>query len=174
MHRFILAVCFATTLLTTSVASGQPLGEFLLAEPKLEKALAAESDLPQIQTSSVVKEQNPWIAFGLSALVTGGGQYYNGQYGKGTIQFVSASVGLGVLYVALEDDYKLYGETIDPDEDNGVGTIGALVFLGSAIWSMVDAPVTANRINREARQASLQFSPMVKDDLTGASLTLKF
>lgn len=174
MHRFYLALCFATALLTTTHATGQHLGGFLLANPDPSKALNMETALLPNPQSSDVEVKNPWIAFGLSALITGGGQYYNGQYGKGTIQFVAASVGFGVFYAALEDDYKLFGETIDPDEDNDAGAIGALVFLGSAIWSMIDAPVSANRINQQARQASLQFNPMIKDDLTGVSLTLRF
>ena len=175
MSRLFLSIGVSIFILTASQASAQRAGDFLLAEPQPGiAALASDEAMSPFPQASNFQEKNPWIAFGLSALITGGGQYYNGHYGKGTVQFVVAAAGLGVFLAAEEDDYKLFGERYDPDDDNDRGAIGALVFLGSAIWSMVDAPISANNINRQLRQTSFQIHPVVKDDLTGASLTFRF
>ena len=164
MYRFVLSVSIAITLSVTSYASGQRPGDFLMTNPYPEMVLAFEDAMPPMPQSTDVQEKNPWLAFGLSFLVTGVGQWYNGHYAKGTIQLVTATTG-AVAFLS------------DSDDDNNVGNvgeIGALVWLGSVVWSLVDAPVSANRINRQARQTSLQINPMVKDDLVGAGLTLKF
>ena len=146
-----------------------------MANTQPEMVLAFEEAMPPIPQSTVVQEKNPWLAFGLSFSVPGLGQYYNGHNAKGTVQIVAATAGAVVMFSALEDDVKLInGDTIDPDDDNNVSAIGALVYLSSFIWSVVDAPMSANRINDQAPQASLQVNPVVKDDLVGASLTLKF
>lgn len=175
MNRLFLSIGVLIIVMSSSQASAQRGGDFLLAEPHTGNvALASDEAIPPLPQASNIQEKNPWIAFGLSALITGGGQYYNGHYGKGTVQFVAAAAGLGVFLAAEEDDYKLFGERFDPDDDNNRGAIGALVFLGSAIWSMVDAPISANNINHQLQQASLQIHPVVMDDLTGVSLTLRF
>ena len=175
MNRLFLSIGVSIIIVSASQASAQRGGDFLMAEPQPgNAALVTEEAIPPLPQVSNIQEKNPWLAFGLSALITGGGQYYNGHYGKGTVQFVAAAAGLGIFLAAEEDDFKVFGENFDPDDDNDRGAIGALVFLGSAIWSMVDAPISANNINRQLRQASLQINPVVKDDLTGVSLTFRF
>lgn len=164
MYRFALTVCIGLTLSVTSYASGQRTGDFLMADPHPERVLAFEEAMPPVPQSTEVQEKSPWLAFGLSFLVTGAGQWYNGHYAKGTVQLVAASTGAVTLVLDANDD----------DEIGTAGGIGAVVWVGSVVWSLVDAPMSANSINRQARQTSLQINPTVKDDLVGASLTLKF
>lgn len=119
---------------------------------------------PHASGQQQVQEKDPWIAFLLSAVITGSGQVYNGQVGKGVIQFSGLVVGLGL---AISEDDK-------GREDSDRALIGAGLFLSSFLWSVIDAPMTANRINREANRTTLQINPVIRGDLVGANLTLKF
>ena len=38
------------------------------------------------------QKRDPWIAFGLSFILPGGGQVYNKHYGKGAVLFTSATI----------------------------------------------------------------------------------
>ena len=164
MFRVSLSVCMTVVLLATSQASGQRPGGFLLADSNPSNAIEEPEAMPLVPQSISVKEKDPWIAFLLSAVIVGSGQVYNEQVGKGVLQFTGAVTGLALL---ISEDEK-------GREDSDKALIGACVWLGSFMWSVIDAPVTANRINREARQTSLQIYPVIRNDLAGASLTFKF
>ncbi len=134
------------------------------------------------------KKKNPWIAFGLSALITGGGQFYNGQHGKGAAQLGGVILGIGLMSSAFEDDYEnRYGALVDPDDDDGKGAFGFLLCFGSYIWSIVDAPISANSINWQSQRpsyghlielggsrATLGVDPVVSHNNLGTRLTLHF
>ena len=76
--------------------------------------------------------KNPYLACGLSALLPGMGQFYNGQIGK------------GALHLAL-----LLGSFVAAGEYRGIPEeVGLAGMFGTYIWSMIDAPVTANAINQ--------------------------
>lgn len=126
---------------------------------------------PIPQEQEQVEEKNPWHAFGLSVLITGGGQWYNEQYGKGLAQFGIAVAGAGVMLAALEDNTN----NIDVDDDDTLGGVGAMMWLGAIVWSLVDAPMSANAINKERREsARFQINPFVGNRTVGAQLTLRF
>lgn len=111
---------------------------------------------PQVSAQQQEQVKDPWVSFLLSAVVVGGGQVYNDQVGKGVVQFTGAAFGLGLAL-----------QSTDP-------LPGAALFLGCHLWSLIDAPMTANRINREARQSALYINPVIREDLVGASLTYRF
>ena len=135
-----------------------------------------------------VQEKNPWLAFGLSALITGGGQFYNGQHSKGVAQLGGGILGIGLMVSAIEDDYETaYGDLIDPDDDDGKAVLGLLLWFGSSLWSMIDAPISANSINQQNQQpsyghlielggsrATLGVDPDVSHKNLGTRLTLHF
>ena len=94
------------------------------------------------------RTKNPYLAGGLSALLPGMGQFYNGQKSKGALHLV---LWLGSAFAAAG-----WPEII-PEE---VGQVGR---WGSWIWSVVDAPLSAKAINEDRVGVSVGLStrPMV-------------
>ena len=72
----------------------------------------------------------------------------------------------------------------DYDGDDGRGGLGALLFIGVRLWSIIDAPIAANKINNEnqhghllefgGRQVALEVNPMVLPNGGGARMMLHF
>ena len=133
------------------------------------------------------KKKNPWIAGGLSLLIPGTGQIYNDQLGKVAIQSGAAIVVLGLLISGMEDDSKIYGRRIDPDDDEWKVTLGISLWSGVQAWSVVDAYLSANKINEQNQQPSyghmieiggsrttLGVDPVVSHKNLGTRLTLHF
>lgn len=107
--------------------------------------------------------RSPGMAFLFSFLAPGGGQYYNRQYGKGAAM---SALWLGGIITAAtappywrHEDYYYYDDS-NPNEPYGYydyygyyepspqRTIGHAVWMSSWVWSMIDAPISAARINR--------------------------
>ena len=186
MFRFMLSVCIAATLAMATQAEGQRPGAFLLSDSQ-----PAEEPVPLVPQSTEMKEKNPWAAFFFSMLIPGGGQFYNDEGSKGLLMLTGAAAGFGIMIYGFSDTQEELVSSITESvtsttrsrqfsshyEESGneaVITIGALVYLASSTWSLIDAPISATRINREARQASLQINPLVAPDFAGASLSLRF
>ena len=97
--------------------------------------------------------KNPSLAWMLSFLVPGVGQFYNGDVGKG-IGFLAANVaGYSVMIIGLSQTATVtyYGDYYDYDvsEPNAAMVIGgAAAVLGSWIWAQIDAPKSAKKKNR--------------------------
>ena len=123
----------------------------------------------------VIKKQ-PGKAFLLSFFLPGLGQYYNGDWEKGVIQ-QSLAVGGTILFLTegLGDDW------------NNFYTIWAPIGLGIAatgsIWSIIDAPISARRINRQYTvnsgkkldlYANCKFDGLSIDPMVTINLTLHF
>ncbi|MCY3771031.1 MAG: hypothetical protein OXG98_03280, partial [Gemmatimonadetes bacterium] len=161
---------------------------FLLTDrPETDVMAFSDQVIPTIPQSTEVNEKNPWAAFFLSWLIPGGGQFYNGENTKGGLMLLGAATGVGILVYGVNDKKEESSGSItqtpgsttfhfryEERSNETAINIGAAVLVGSVIWSIIDAPISANRINRELRQASLQINPVVADDLAGVSLTLKF
>ena len=111
---------------------------------------------------------------------------YNGELNKGILHFLIVVSGYTLFYFAFEDDVT-YSEksfhngieinttaSADIDNDNGRGVIGFLVGFGTHIWSIVDAPLSANRINRRNESVRFSASPLMKSNRAGAMLTLRW
>ena len=152
-----------------------------------EIAKMSKEPVMGMQGQIVAKKKNPWLAFGLSALTTGGGQFYNGQHGKGVAQLGGAILGIGIMVSGLEDDYEIYGNLVDPDDDDEKVAFGLLLWFGCSLWSMIDAPISANSINQQNQQLSyghlielggsrttLGVDPVVSHKNLGTRLTLHF
>lgn len=91
-----------------------------------------------------VAEKSPGTAMGLSFLVTGLGQFYNGESSKGVLHLVVGAVAAGTMLAGVEDCYAY------DDFDCSTFTIGALGVVGTKIWTMWDAYDSAKRINESA------------------------
>ncbi len=119
-----------------------------LVEPNLVKEVRAS-----LVVLEVPGKKNAGMAFALSALLPGLGQYYNGEPLKGVIQealffggfVVAASAGIG--------DQKIF-DPVRNDSTNKTTTTGylpmGLIFSEVGwMWSWIDAPLSANRINKQ-------------------------
>ena len=108
--------------------------------------------------AQVESRKSPWGAFGLSFLITGAGQAYNGQWGKGGLMLGGQVVSAGVM-VAGADDCDFF----DSGDDCNFVLAGAIGFVGFWVWSWIDAPITANAINRriDAGQVTIEIGPQL-------------
>lgn len=124
--------------------------------------------------------RSPGMAFLFSFLLPGGGQYYNRQYGKGgamtalwlggIVTTATAPFGYEDCYFYGDDPYY-YQEPGDPNIVDDPGfydpyyyptcsysphpqrVIGNVVWAGTWLWSMIDAPISAAKINRRNAEA---------------------
>jgi hypothetical protein len=87
---------------------------------------------PTFQTNC--RDKNPGLAFLFSFLMPGGGQYYNGETVKGVTM---TALSLGSIALILTDDGEVTGTYI-----------GLAISMANSLWSMIDAPISANAINR--------------------------
>jgi TM2 domain-containing membrane protein YozV len=94
------------------------------------------------------RRKSPFLAWFLSWLYPGVGQFYNGSVGKGVTMTALATGGLGCLYAGVID--------FDNGGEGDLIGVGLLVYLGASVWSMIDAPISAARINR--RNAALTWN----------------
>ena len=101
------------------------------------------------------KMKEPWLACGLSILIPGAGQFYNGQYKKGVTQLGSALAGSGLIFLAVRDNFEdISGDRVDPKGNDGTAVFGGFLWLGGLLWSAIDAPISANMINRQSQHSS--------------------
>jgi TM2 domain-containing membrane protein YozV len=103
--------------------------------------------------------KSPGLAFALSFLFPGIGQYYNGDIAKGVIQSVLYAGGW-TLFFTCGWEWESYEYWTGMDyawSENEIQTpwlwIGLSLASGSAIWSMIDAPISANAINKRNQQS---------------------
>ena len=175
----------------------------IVKEPVLEPEVEAEPDpKPDDTTDEKVKivkvpvlvkakQKEPWLAFALSFVLPGTGQFYNDQYTKGALQLGAVMAGAGLVFVGVQDNYKAWdGPWIDPDQDNNrIGVPGGILWACTHLWSIIDAPLSAIRINEQSQQpepayghllefdgdrVTLGADPVVWPDRSGAKLTLHF
>jgi len=148
------------------------------------------------QNLSMRGEKSPAAAFLLSFLIPGVGQYYNGDIAKGIIQ--EALVGGGIAlalaagthryseldyYYSRQFGYNYYNYY---EETTAWFYVGLGVASAASLWSMIDAPLSANRINRERERAYghllefnsdkqvLGFDLSSNSKMIGAKLSLHF
>lgn len=140
--------------------------------------------------------RSPGLAFLFSALLPGGGQYYNREHLKGGIMTGAWAVGIITAGVSGARSYRYYSNCYYDSFGNytcyyddrygnnaGVG-VGMAMIYGSWLWSVIDAPVRAARNNRNLQATgllefekkdkyALQIHPFSSPGL-GGSLTMNF
>ncbi len=111
-------------------------------------------------SAAVQSQKSPGTAFLLSFLIVGGGQAYNGQWPKAGIMFGGAVVG-ATLFVGYASDCWNW------DESCGTAYAGLGLLAGTAVWSMIDAPISASAINRRIAVAGrrLELGPRINSDV---------
>lgn len=93
------------------------------------------------QSPSTRSEKSPLLAFALSWLMPGCGQFYNGDILKGVLQLSGAATGIVIGFAYLE-----FGK------ENPTSTMGFVLGIACSLWSMIDAPLSAAAINREIQR----------------------
>ena len=184
----------------------------IVKEPVLEPEVKAKPDpkpedptdeakesMLEMQGQVRVKKKEPWLAFALSLVMPGAGQFYNDQSTKGVVQLGAVAAGAGLVFIGVRDNYKAYQTRadgsvhypwIDPEENNKTMALpGGILWACAHVWSVIDAPRSAIRINEQSRQsnpayghllefdgdrATLGVDPVVWPDVSGARLTLHF
>ena len=130
----------------------------------------------------MVGDKSPVLASGMSVVIPGSGQLYNGQPIKGAIHFGIAVTGFALVMTSGQSGSGFFAG--DSSQGGNKGSIGTILWLGTAVWSSIDAMRTAQRINREDAQAiniqtdigqiTLGIDPVVQPDRIGTVLTLHF
>ena len=118
--------------------------------------LTTKSDVePQKQ----VGYRYPGLALLFSAIYPGGGQIYNKQLVKGIIMAALYTTGLITYYaIQIEEGYSYYSGYYE--ESWPTGKIVALSGM-VAVWlySVIDAPITAAKINRRGGSVYIELTP---------------
>ena len=127
------------------------------------------------------KKKSPVLACALSLYpIFSGGQFYNRQYKKGLMMVGIQATG---MVLALQN-FCLEGAVCSSSTS---GDLGLLAFWGGYLWSVIDAPISANRINKQYHQpdhvhllefdgsrVALGVNPVVWRKGTGVRLSLHF
>ena len=89
----------------------------------------------------------------MSLMWPGAGQGYNGQWAKGAVM-LGGEVVSAVVVLATSDECPT---------DCGAFNAGVIGMVGFALWSLIDAPRTANAINQriDAGQVALEIGPQL-------------
>ena len=110
-------------------------------------------------TMPTIKEKIPFVSFGLSFLVVGCGQAYNGELKKAVSHWVLAVSSLIIILNA------------DSEVEANIFTI---IGFTNWAWSMIEAPISADRINKTQRQKQVSLAPIKYDNSVGAKLAFRF
>ena len=167
--KYLFAVtCLAVFVLVSTEVSAQDIGH--------------QSEQVFSYKIKLTKEKEPVLAAVCSIVLTGAGQAYNEQWGKGGILFGTNLVGYGLIFGSIEENDE--GETEIAEDRGAMALIGLLMAVGSQIYSVVDAYNTANEINKRVSKAqvlqyesdrfSLGINPFVSRRRIGTSFSFRF
>ena len=131
------------------------------------------------QKTETKKRLSPVRAFALSLVpIVSGGQFYNGEYKKGLTMVGVQGAGILIAAISCPNVHRCGGSDKKKSDRGGV-----IFFLGY-LWALMDAPVSANRINKNQRQehllkfernqVALGVDPVVLRDGKGVRLTFHF
>jgi TM2 domain-containing membrane protein YozV len=148
--------------------------EKITKEPVKEENLSSNNSYSQPKgEKSNVNALNPGMSFLCSFLLPGAGQFYNGQKGRGALMLgvdVTA-LGLGVFAYNWRGPNWWHGETLF--------YICIVSYMANSLWSMIDAPLSAQKINLKNglslnyklnKHADLALRPDFKLETLGGSL----
>ena len=104
---------------------------------QIEKMSIIEVKFRNRTTATVRAALLPSIPF-LYPIFPGWGQFYNGQQDKGIGFLILSISGIFIMSSGFEDD----------PPDNVTAATGASIIIGSYIWSVIDANLSAKKINQ--------------------------
>ena len=107
------------------------------------------------EIESMAKWRDPVVSTVCSVVIPGGGQAYNGQWRKAGAIVGAELVGWIIFASTLEGKGDDEDEFDVPEDKEGTAAVGILIVLGSRLYSIIDAPITSNRINKRHQRAHL-------------------
>jgi hypothetical protein len=127
--------------------------------------------------------KDPCSAFFFSFCLAGLGQAYNGEGSKAIKCLLGEVFGFGMIfYGGQNDDTWSYGTYRNNGPRYPLIVLGGVILcLVVDIYSIIDAPVTANKINEKSKEwlinhklTSLNLNPIIKQNFAGIELSYKF
>ena len=122
-------------------------------------------------------KKSPVAATLMSAVLPGAGQFYNGQSGKGWLMAGTYLSTMSLVIAYGPSTWEEKKSSDDPFADLAPGTSGTTkaIWYGSVgvaglvwIWSVIDAPKAAKKINKE----NYSLLPYFKGDMAGIQLSI--
>lgn len=108
----------------------------------------------QIISDSKPSYKSPFLAFTLSLLYPGLGQLYNAEYGKAFLMAGLGTVGAGLIMLGAASIN--YDSGSNPEYINYLIISGAVLYGGIYLWSLIDAPLSADGINQNITNTGLK------------------
>ncbi len=136
------------------------------AEQRLSSRAFAADAAEMVAGIRTADFKDPNTATLLSVLITGGGQFWAGDTGRGLLLF---GVGNGAV---------LGGCLITANTgSSGLCAAGALVWLGTWVYGIVDAAPTARRMNQQRGAVAVSLRPLVTaagSSRVGLAMSVRF
>jgi TM2 domain-containing membrane protein YozV len=107
---------------------------FVFKMTKIQKI--AKENIKKPVKKTRIRMKSPALAFSLSFITPGTGQFYNGQVGKGILQF---GVTIPCAVIAI----------LNADDPTNFSAIASGIAGTAYLWSVIDAPISANKINKK-------------------------
>ena len=153
--RILMLSVLIFSMITTAVFAQSESSAALAKASGNEGVFSFASQLGGVNTSTEnstamtgsiqrIRRKNPQLAFLMSFVVPGVGQYYNGHLIKGVIQEGMVIGGFILLAIGEFDIESDNDDSLFPRIGLGIGVAGWL-------WSIIDAPLSSIAINRKAR-----------------------
>lgn len=115
------------------------------AAPPVEEETAAAAEVKK----PIGTKKQPGLAFALSLFFPGGGQFYNGEASKGAIMLGAAMGGMLMFLLFFDEENLPWGNESDSGDNQTLSNLGLFIATAAIIWSWIDAPISAARINKE-------------------------
>lgn len=159
VRTWVIALLLGAAVVT-SAAGQQPT---LPPNDTLSRADSATAE----QVVLIEGRREPAVALVLSVMAPGAGQIYNGQWAKFSVifggQLLTAALMSGVGDCTL-------GRVGLTGFSCGRTTAAVVIGLGTWLYSMIDAPIAAGKINRRlARRVSVSLGPRSYDALSASA-----
>lgn len=116
-----------------------------------------------------VSRKSPWLAFFLSFFLPTSGQIYNGDYTKALIQAGLMLGGGGLVTTMACVECGDYGTA-----QTGLLIAGAAMLFSGYIWSIIDAPTSANNINDKLNYKNINQVMNNRSEIIGKNQNLFF
>ena len=169
-----MPVHLVVLVLLLGLAPSQAFSQTLMIESPIQRQT-------QVADKTSKKEKSPVVACILSVLMPGLGQFYNEESRKAMVQIGTAIGGFaayqhGREVIVEEDEFNILRFTAEK-RNPSLEKLGLAVMLGSSIWSIIDAPLSADKINQRNRaenRVSFKVSPAISGHTVTTRLTLRF
>ena len=170
--RLLLLSLFLSTILTASTFSQEETQDVIYLEngsvvkgtiveltPNVSVKIKLHDGIvyiyPMDEVRKIVRKEapkerkSPELAFVLSLIFPGGGQFYNGDVSKGITQQLLIAGGL--VLVISEANKNSVGSRGD-SRNSTFRMVGISMIAGGYLWSLIDAPTSASKKNKILEQ----------------------